>query len=165
MLWDFWFLTLERPIWSATTVSWTFGNPPRVRWMLGRQAFHRDWFWFWIFGNPPRVCLNNDWFWIFYSMVRSAGVVTNKSIVLVNSTGLSMWFDDFETFVISCIVIPIQVKWLSVSLLMCHLHFFRFSFLFLWWWNWVNFTRLLFQIDSVIFGTTLSLTHPKSILS
>lgn len=85
--------------------------------MLGRQAFHRD-------HNRIGFEFSTPWcalrVWFRINQLR-------WSIQHVYSD-FPMWFDDFGTSVISYIVIPIQLKWLSVSLFMCHLHSFLFSF-------------------------------------
>ena len=70
----------------------------------------------------------------------------------------------FETFVISYIVITIQLNWLRVSLLMCHLHFFLFSF----YGGEIGLTSQDFYFKlTLLFLVQLShsLTHLKSILS
>ena len=42
--------------------------------------------------------------------------------VLVNSTSVSgLFYHDIETFVISYLIIPVQIKWLSVPFLLCRL--------------------------------------------
>ena len=50
------------------------------------------------------------------------GVVSNKSKCVSQLTSVfGLFYHDIETFVISYLIIPVQIKWLSVPFLLCRL--------------------------------------------